>query len=129
MGRRGPPGRPAGPEAVGHALPQADGGGGARGGELQGQEQILGNVRDYDYDFKKIWYGPKADEVRRSISKGKCYCTYECFLTVNILFNPLMYPVILKEWAALKWAQLRHGPAYEMMPAAPQPVESYRVKL
>lgn len=97
--------------------------------ELMGEEFVLGNVRDYDYDFKKIWYSPKADQVREWISKTKCYCTYECFLTVNILFNPLMYPVILKEWATLKWAQLRHGLGAEVLQAAPRPVESYQVKI
>jgi len=97
--------------------------------ELMGQGQILGNVRDCDYDFKKIWHSQKANEVRAWISKTKCYCTYECFMTVNILFNPLMYPVILKEWATLKWAQLRYGLSPDMMQAAPRPVESYRVEI
>jgi MoaA/NifB/PqqE/SkfB family radical SAM enzyme len=97
--------------------------------ELMGQEQILGNVRECDYDFKKIWHSQKANEVRAWISKTKCYCTYECFMTVNILFNPLMYPVILKEWATLKWAQLRHGLSPDVMQAAPRPVESYRVEI
>jgi MoaA/NifB/PqqE/SkfB family radical SAM enzyme len=95
--------------------------------ELQ-EDRILGNVRDYDYDFKRIWHSPKADETREWIGKTKCYCTYECFLTVNILFNPLMYPVILREWASLKWAQLRHGLSPEVMRAAPRPVDSYRVE-
>jgi radical SAM protein with 4Fe4S-binding SPASM domain len=97
--------------------------------ELMGEEQVLGNVRDYDYDFKKIWQSQKANEVREWISKTKCYCTYECFMTVNILFNPLMYPIILKEWANLKWAQLRHGLGDDVMLAGPQPVESYRVEI
>jgi len=97
--------------------------------ELMGQGQILGNVRDCNYDFKKIWHSQKANEVRAWISKTKCYCTYECFMTVNILFNPLMYPVILKEWATLKWAQLRYGLSPDMMQAAPRPVESYRVEI
>ena len=97
--------------------------------ELMGQGQILGNVRDCNYDFKKIWHSQKANEVRAWISNTKCYCTYECFMTVNILFNPLMYPVILKEWATLKWAQLRYGLSPDMMQAAPRPVESYRVEI
>src|SRR5512146_3052732 len=92
--------------------------------ELMGEDKVLGNVRDFDYDFKKIWYSPKADEVRRWISKTKCFCTYECFLTVNILFNPWMYPVILKEWGTLKWAQLRHGLSPEAIQAGPTAVES-----
>lgn len=93
------------------------------------EEKILGNVRDYDYDFKKIWFSQKGDEVRDWISQTKCYCTYECFMTVNILFNPLMYPVILREWATLKWAQLRHGMPKEGMTSAPRVVENLRVEI
>jgi hypothetical protein len=66
-------------------------------------DRKLGNVRDHNYDFKKIWYGQKADEARKFIRDTKCFCTYECFLTVNILFNPRMMPKILKEWGALKF--------------------------
>jgi hypothetical protein len=41
----------------------------------------------------------------------------------------LMYPVILKEWATLKWAQLRYGLSPDVMQAAPRAVESYRVEI
>jgi MoaA/NifB/PqqE/SkfB family radical SAM enzyme len=71
-------------------------------------DKVMGNVRDYDYDFKKIWFSEKADEIRRWIRQSKCFCTYECFLTINILFNPSMLPQVLKEWAALKLYKLRH---------------------
>jgi len=55
------------------------------------EDMILGNVRDYDYDFKKIWNSDKGEAARRWIRDEKCFCTYECQYTVNILFNPLMY--------------------------------------
>ena len=71
-------------------------------------DKQIGNVRDVDYDFKKLWYSPKADEIRRYIRDTKCFCTYECFLTINILFNPLVLPRVFKEWTALKWSKLRH---------------------
>ncbi len=67
----------------------------------------LGNLRDYDYDFKAIWENEKSREARKTIRDGKCFCTYECFLTINILFNPFMMPHVLKEWSRLKWAKLR----------------------
>ena len=67
----------------------------------------LGNLRDYHFDFKAIWKSEKAAEARQLIRTGKCFCTYECFLTVNILFNPWMVPAILKEWGSLKWSRLR----------------------
>ncbi len=91
---------------------------GSLGGAMFSEGQVLpcellidkqiGNVRDVDYDFKKLWYSPKADEIRRYIRDTKCFCTYECFLTINILFNPLVLPRVFKEWAVLKWSKLRH---------------------
>lgn len=71
-------------------------------------DRVIGNVRDYDYDFRKLWNSPKAEEIRREIRDGKCFCTYECFLTVNILFNPMVLPRVAKEWTVLKYAELRH---------------------
>ena len=62
----------------------------------------LGNVRDAGYDFKKIWFSKEAEEAGKFIRESKCFCTYECFLTVNILFNPAMLPSVFKEWAVLK---------------------------
>ncbi len=70
-------------------------------------EKEMGNVREADYDFKRIWCGPRAQEIRRWIRDTRCFCTYECFLTVNILFNPLVLPWVGKEWAALRLARLR----------------------
>jgi MoaA/NifB/PqqE/SkfB family radical SAM enzyme len=67
----------------------------------------LGNLRDHHFDFKTIWKSEEAEQARKLIRAGKCFCTYECFLTVNILFNPVMVPAILKEWGSLKWSRLR----------------------
>ena len=69
---------------------------------------VIGNVRDVDYDFMKLWKSPKADELRCDIRGNKCFCTYECFLTVNILFNPLVLPRVASQWAQLKMAKMRH---------------------
>ncbi len=64
--------------------------------------QKLGNVRDVNYNFRTIWYSKEAKEIRRQIRKTKCFCTYECFLTNNILFNVRMLPRIAKELLGLK---------------------------
>jgi MoaA/NifB/PqqE/SkfB family radical SAM enzyme len=71
-------------------------------------DKVIGNVRDVDYDFKKLWFGTRGQEMRRYIRDTKCFCTYECFLTVNILFNPLVLPRVAQEWAALKWSKLKY---------------------
>lgn len=39
-----------------------------------GYEQEMGNLRDYDYDFQKLWYSDKAFEVRKYIKEKNCAC-------------------------------------------------------
>jgi MoaA/NifB/PqqE/SkfB family radical SAM enzyme len=71
-------------------------------------DRSIGNVRDVDYDFRKLWLGSKGNEMREFVCDTRCFCTYECFLTVNILFNPLVLPRVAKEWLALKRGKLAH---------------------
>ncbi len=77
-------------------------------------DRKIGNIREAEYDFKKIWFSPEAAAAQKFIRESKCFCTYECFLTVNILFNPAMMPTVLKEWASLKmrkWGRKLRGGA------------------
>jgi MoaA/NifB/PqqE/SkfB family radical SAM enzyme len=39
-----------------------------------GYEKSMGNLRDFDYDFKKLWTSEQANAVRAFIKSGKCYC-------------------------------------------------------
>jgi MoaA/NifB/PqqE/SkfB family radical SAM enzyme len=36
--------------------------------------ESVGNLREHNYDFKSVWTTAKADELRRSIKAGECYC-------------------------------------------------------
>jgi len=65
-------------------------------------EKPIGNLKDFDFSFPKIWASPKAKKIRDWIWDSKCYCEHECFQTINILFNPRYYPEILKEYARIK---------------------------
>jgi len=67
----------------------------------------LGNVRDYGYDFRKIWKCAEARKARKVIRKERCFCTYECFLTLNILFNPLYLPRVVLHWLRIKLSRAR----------------------
>lgn len=58
----------------------------------------LGNVRNSGYDIKKILKSEHARKSVQSIKSHGCYCTHECYLMTNILFNPRMYPALLKEY-------------------------------
>ena len=36
--------------------------------------ESVGNLREYNYDFKATWNTVRANELRRSIKAGECYC-------------------------------------------------------
>ena len=36
--------------------------------------ELVGNLREHDYDFRSVWTTSHADELRRSIKAGECYC-------------------------------------------------------
>ena len=45
--------------------------------ECEVNNSPLGNLRDVDYDFRKLWFTSRAEEVARNAANG-CYCTHEC---------------------------------------------------
>ena len=61
----------------------------------------LGNVRDNGYDIKNILKSKSARKVIKSIQDTGCFCTHECYLMTNILFNPSMFPKLMKEYMQL----------------------------
>jgi len=58
----------------------------------------FGNIRDYDYDIKKILNTKKAKDFIEHIEKIKCHCTWECAMKNNIVYNPRQYPALFLEW-------------------------------
>jgi len=50
-------------------------------------EKPLGDLNTNDFNFRKVWFSPQARAVRRWIKENKCWCTYECFLTLSIFFS------------------------------------------
>ena len=61
----------------------------------------LGNMRDHDYDITKVLASGKARRAVGSITDNGCYCTHECYFLTNILFNPRLYPSLLREYLQL----------------------------
>jgi MoaA/NifB/PqqE/SkfB family radical SAM enzyme len=47
----------------------------------------LGNLREHDYDFSRIWFGDKIHEVRRSIAAKECYCPLANASYTNMLHD------------------------------------------
>lgn len=49
----------------------------------------IGNLRDSNYDFLKIWQSDKAKKQRKDIANKRCYCTHFCYQIQNIPMSPL----------------------------------------
>ncbi len=62
----------------------------------------LGNVRDNDCDMQRVLKSGHAQKIINSIRETGCYCTHECYFMTNILFNPKMYPALLREYIYLR---------------------------
>jgi len=56
----------------------------------------IGNIKEDDFD--SIWGGGKAMEQRRLIREKRCFCVHSCFQNKNIMFNPALYPSIIKSF-------------------------------
>jgi radical SAM protein with 4Fe4S-binding SPASM domain len=51
-------------------------------------DKSFGNLRDNDFDLRKIWNSKIAKEIRKMIQETSCSCTHECFLSVSIPVHP-----------------------------------------
>jgi MoaA/NifB/PqqE/SkfB family radical SAM enzyme len=67
----------------------------------------IANLRDYDYNFKRIWFGHEASPLRRSIKRGECACP----LANAAYTSMLMSPSTMLEVGGNMWAERRkeHG--------------------
>jgi len=55
--------------------------------------QSMGNLRDHDYDFGKVWRSARATELRHSIKAGECYCPLANASYTNMLMH---VPTVIK---------------------------------
>jgi MoaA/NifB/PqqE/SkfB family radical SAM enzyme len=60
-----------------------------------GYDKSMGNLRDYNYDFRSLWNSPDADKIRRYIRDKNCACPLANQAYSNILMHlPSMVRVI-----------------------------------
>lgn len=48
----------------------------------------IGNLKEFNFNFKRLWSSKKRYELKEDIIKRKCFCTHECFLSSSLLLNP-----------------------------------------
>ena len=52
----------------------------------------FGNLRDVEYDFRRLWQSERARAFRRRIVEERCRCTHECFVAPSVAFTPSRWP-------------------------------------
>ncbi len=57
--------------------------------------EAVGNLRDVDYDFAKLWFSEEADRQRASVKAKECHCTHSCFMSSSLVFQPRTYAAYL----------------------------------
>jgi len=57
----------------------------------------FGNLRENNYNLKKIISTKKAKKIINFIKNKKCYCTFECAISNSILYDYKTYPSLMKE--------------------------------
>jgi MoaA/NifB/PqqE/SkfB family radical SAM enzyme len=63
-----------------------------------GYEKSMGNLRDYDYDFQKMWRSQQAMKTRAYIRHGHCTCPLANQAYSNMLMN---FPALLRVMRAV----------------------------
>ncbi len=56
----------------------------------------FGNLNNFNFNLKELWFSDNAKVIRAEIRNKACYCTHSCFQFINTLFNPKLYPRLLK---------------------------------
>lgn len=56
---------------------------------------VLGRLREFDFDFKRLWRQKAAGAVRRQIKKNKCFCIQSNANYLNMLHSPLYLPKLI----------------------------------
>ncbi len=75
--------------------------------EILGEK--LGNLREANYDIKRIIFSKHTKRIINKIKKEKsCYCTWENVISVNLLFSLRYYPKIFYTWIQMLASRLRN---------------------
>ena len=53
-----------------------------------GYDNPMGSLREFDYDFRRLWASPESREVRKYIKDGNCACPLANQWYSNILSSP-----------------------------------------
>jgi len=59
---------------------------------------LMGNLREADYDIRKLWFSSTADKIRQSIKRRECACPLASAAYSSLLMQPRSLMRISKEY-------------------------------
>jgi MoaA/NifB/PqqE/SkfB family radical SAM enzyme len=65
-------------------------------------DKVIGNLKDYDFDLKKLMKSKNRKDIYNWIVDTKCKCSFECALAANVTWNASQYGKVLKASASKK---------------------------
>ncbi|MFA6030821.1 MAG: radical SAM protein [Elusimicrobiota bacterium] len=68
----------------------------------------MGSLREHGFDLGRLWASPAAAKARAAARAG-CFCTFECQMITNALFNPDGFARVCTEYARLQAGRLSPG--------------------
>src|SRR5437773_9657344 len=80
--------------------------------------ESMGNLREHDYDFARVWRTAKASELRRSIKAGECYCPLANASYTNMLTHVPTVAKVTADVARSRAGSLKRREAGAGVPAA-----------
>ena len=69
-------------------------------------EKLLGNIKDFGYDFAALWKASVAKDARKFIIDTNCHCSFECAWSQNIFAEPRNWPLLMTEYVRLKFHRM-----------------------
>lgn len=52
---------------------------------------LMGDLKEYNFDFKKLWWAKSAKDIRKRIKTNKCFCTQVNANYLNLLHSPFYF--------------------------------------
>jgi radical SAM protein with 4Fe4S-binding SPASM domain len=65
---------------------------------ILGYDKPMGNLRDVEYNFKKVWFSREADEIRKYIKHKNCACPLANASYTNMLHDPKTLVKVARMW-------------------------------
>lgn len=66
------------------------------------KRNLLGNLRQENYDFRKLWHSARSNALRRKLFSSTCYCTSANANYTNMISAPRILPKLMLGYLSWK---------------------------